>query len=570
MKFKGIGNGYGGEIEVEVSINNRKIESIEILRHDETKVISDPAFENIPQNIIKKNSILVPNVSGCSMTSRGIREAIKNALIAAGEDAEKLNEQMIEAETLEKIASNYTVKLKDRAEFDVIIIGSGGAGLSAAISAASKGASVAVIEKSNTLGGNTLVSMGGINIPQNAAQLKKNIVDNTESFYEDIIIGGDTENKVEQVSILVENALDTYNWLKEYVGVEFKEDALIHFGGHKVPRATVFKGKYAIELITKLRTKALEIGVKIYSGVKTKELILENDRVIGVVSVQNENTISTFAKFGVILATGGFSGNIELRKKYAPNLDERYKTTNVSGITGDGHMMCESVGAAFMHMNYIQTFPISNPKTGELSHIGGSRFDGAILVNKDGKRFVEELDRRDIVSEGILNQKDGVAYLLWGQEIESVNNAIKNNLSELARLEKEKLFVKVNSLEEGADYFGIDKQTLLDTVNKYNKFVENKKDEEFNRRGILLPIKEAPFYFQTVAPAVHHTMGGVVINKYNQVLNAENNIISGLYACGEIVGGTHGTNRLGGNAITEVIVFGKRAGEHIVDFTNVF
>lgn len=564
-KYIGIAKGYGGDIELEVDIVNGYIKNINVINHNETKIISDPAFEHIIKNIIKENTILVPNVSGCSISSRGIRNAVKNALVKSGSDEMQLNELVLEAETLEKIVSGKVNKIKDNQTYDVVIVGSGGAGLSAAISAASAGAKVVVLEKRSTLGGNTLVSMGGVNIPGNDAQIDTSIEDSKESFYEDIIVGGDKESDVNQVNILVENALETYKWLKEFVGVEFKDKKLIHFGGHKVPRAAVFKGKYAIELINKLREKALSLGGVILNGVDCKSLISnEDNRVVGVKALADKKEITFNAKFGVILATGGFSGNVEMRKKYDPTLDERYKTTNVSGITGQGHIMCEEVGAKFVHMNYIQTFPICNPNTGELSHVGGSRFDGAILVNKEGKRFVEELERRDIVSEAILKQDNNVAYLIWGQEVEGINSGVQSNNSEVNRLKKDNLFEQFDNIEDGSKHFNINEENLKNTIIQYNKYVEQGKDEDFNRRGSLKKIKEGPFYIQVVAPAVHHTMGGVKINDKNQVQNENGYVIEGLYAAGEIVGGTHGTNRLGGNAITEILVFGKSAGESVV------
>ncbi|MEJ8553782.1 flavocytochrome c [Tepidibacter sp. Z1-5] len=563
-KYIGIGNGYGGSIEIQVEILENKINNITVINHNETKIISDPAFEHVIKNIIEKNTILVPNVSGCSMSSRGIREAVKNALIKAGAEKEELEVLILESENLEKINGKKKI-LNSVEKFDVVVVGGGGAGLSAAISAADNGAKVVLLEKMNNLGGNTLVSMGGVNIPENDEQKENEIIDSKESFYNDILQGGDQENYLDQVDILVQNALDTYRWLKEVVEVEFKPKKLIHFGGHKVPRASVFKGKYAIELISKLKTKALSLGVEIITGVDCKNLICDdNGRVVGVKAVIDEKEITFSGEYGVILATGGFSGNVEMRKKYNPKLDDRYKTTNVSGVTGHGHVMSQELGAKFIHMNYIQTFPISNPNTGELSHVGGSRFDGAILVNKDGKRFVEELDRRDVVSENILAQEGQVAYLIWSKEIEKIGNGTINHEAEVKRLMKDNLFGEFKTIEDGAKFFEIDKDILRNTLESYNNYVQNGKDEEFNRRGNLVSISEGPYYIQVVAPAVHHTMGGVRINDKNQVEKEDKTIIQGLYAAGEIVGGTHGTNRLGGNAITEVLVFGKRTGESIV------
>ncbi|WP_320047191.1 flavocytochrome c [uncultured Ilyobacter sp.] len=562
-KFYGTGIGYGGDIKLSVEIEGGRISKIDFLEHNETPVISDPAFDNVPGKIIEKNSILVPNVSGCSVSSRGIREAVKNALVEAGGDIETLEKEILQSETLEKIAVGKN-KLKEKEEFDVVIVGAGGAGLAASISAAKKGASVVVLEKTAAVGGNTLVSMGGINIPGNAAQRLKKLNDSHEIYFNDALTGGDGENNQELLKILSENALPTYEWLKEDVGVEFKEGELIHFGGHSVPRAAVFKGKYAVELITKLKKKALSLGVDIRTGVKAEKFIVKDSRVEGITASIGGSKVSFMGSKGVIMTTGGFSGNIEMRKKHNPELDERYKTTNQSGITGDGHVMCEKVQAGFVHMDYIQTFPISNPKTGALSHVGGSRFDGAILINKQGNRFVEELERRDVVSNGILSQEGGVAYLLWGQEIERVANRTQSSKTEVEALKRENLFCE-GDLKECADFMGINTEAMMETLEKYNGFVASGKDEEFSRRGDLLPIKEGPFYIQAVAPAVHHTMGGVTIDDKNHVMDIEKKIIPGLFAAGEIVGGIHGTNRLGGNAITDILVFGKRAGENIMN-----
>jgi urocanate reductase len=562
-KFYGSGIGYGGDIKLSLDIKDGKISKIDFLEHNETPVISDPAFDNVPSKIIEKNSILVPNVSGCSVSSRGIREAVKNALVEAGGDIETLENEILQSENLEKIAVGKNI-LKEKEEFDVVIVGAGGAGLAASISAAKEGARVVVLEKMAAVGGNTLVSMGGVNIPGNAAQRLKKLNDSHEVYFNDALTGGDGENNQELLKILSENALPTYKWLKEEVGVEFKEGELIHFGGHSVPRAAVFKGKYAVELITKLKKKALSLGVDIRTGVKAEKFIVQDSRVEGIEASIGGNSVKFMGTRGVIMTTGGFSGNVDMRKKYDSELDERYKTTNQSGITGDGHVMCEEIEAGFVHMNYIQTFPISNPKTGALSHVGGSRFDGAILINKGGKRFVEELERRDIVSKGILSQEGGVAYLLWGQEIEKIAGRTQSNKTEVEALKRLGLFHE-GSLEECAEFMGINKAGMKESLERYNGFVDSGKDEEFSRRGDLLEIKEGPFYIQTVAPAVHHTMGGVTIDSENHVMKKDGSIISGLFAAGEIVGGIHGTNRLGGNAITDILVFGKRAGENIMD-----
>lgn len=560
--FLGKSQGYGGDLELSVTVSQGKIEKIDVVKHSETKVISDPAFALVLPEMIAKNSVCVPNVNGCSVTSMALKRAVGEALISAGVDRNTVEANILESQVLEKMGESQKINLKP--SYDVVVVGSGGAGLTAAISARKQGASVVLLEKMNTLGGNTLVSMGGVNVPGNDAQIATGVEDTVEAYYHDIMVGGDHESVEAQARFLADRALPTYQWLKEEIGVSFKEKSLIHFGGHSVARAAVFEGKYAIELITKLREKALALGVVIATGVKVNDLLTVGERVSGV-SVEVKGEVKTIlANSGVLLATGGFSGNIEMRMKYDPSLDSRYKTTNVGGVRGEGHVMAEKVGAKFVHMDYIQTFPIANPETGELSHVGGSRFDGAILVNKEGKRFVEELERRDVVSEGILNQTGGTGFLVWGQEVEAVNEGIKNNAPEIARLQKDDLFFSGQTLAEVGEAMKVDVEALEKTVSSYNGYVAEGKDPDFNRRGNLVAIEKAPYYIQEVAPAVHHTMGGLVINALTQVLNQENQVIEGLYAAGEIVGGTHGTNRLGGNAITEILVYGKHAGENIV------
>ncbi len=227
--------------------------------------------------------------------------------------------------------------------------------------------------------------------------------------------------------------------------------------------------------------------------------------------------------------------------------------------------MAEKLGADLVHMEYIQTYPTCNPKTGIISYVANSRFDGAVLLNQDGNRFVEEMDRRDVISKAILEQTNNEAYLIWGQEVEEVGNMTKVHEDEYKVFEKMDLIYKADTLEELAKHFEVNKDNLLASIEKYNEFVKSGKDEDFNRRGTLRTIEKGPFYIQKVAPAIHHTMGGIVINEDAKVLDNNGKVIEGLFAAGEVTGGIHGTNRLGGNAVTDVIVFGRIAGQKVVE-----
>ncbi|MGJ0845318.1 flavocytochrome c [Tissierella praeacuta] len=556
--YEGIGTGNGGQIRLNLTIEGGKIASIDVLEHKETEVLSDAAFEKIPQAVVDNQSVNIDGVTGATYTSSGLILAIKDALKKAGGNEEIFNkgEKINLAEKEEELEQTY----------DVVVIGGGGAGLSAAVEAQSSGAKVVLLEKMSSLGGNTLVSGGGLNVPGTKQQKALGIEDSVELFIEDTMNGGDNINKKELVTVIAKNALPTTEWLVNEINVEFMPDRLQQFGGHSVPRALISKNNHGTELIRKLKAYGDKLGVEFKMETRAEELIMDNNRVVGVKAKNAAGQEIIFnANRGVIIATGGFGANKEMRVKYDPDKDDKYKTTDVSGTTGDGIIMAEKLGADLMHMEYIQTYPTCNPKTGIISYVANSRFDGAVLLNQEGKRFVEEMDRRDIISKAILEQTNNEAYLIWGQEIEEVGNMTKVHEDEYKVFEKMDLIYKADTLEELAKHFEVDKDNLLASIEKYNRFVENGKDEDFNRRGKLRIIEKGPFYIQKVAPAIHHTMGGIVINEDAKVLDNKGKVIEGLFAAGEVTGGIHGTNRLGGNAVTDVIVFGRIAGQKVVE-----
>lgn len=556
--YTGEAEGKGGVIKVELAVTEGKISKIDVKEHHETAGIGDLAMKEVSKAIIENQSVNVDTISGATIACEGLLKAAKGALKQAGAKDEDFNNQ--------KKVSLIQPEKETEQSYDVVIIGAGGAGLAAAVEAKQSGAKVVVLEKMPLVGGNTLVSGGGLNVPNSPQQKAKNIQDSVQSFYEDTLKGGDSKANPSLVKILAENALDASKWLVDYVKVEFMPDRLQQFGGHSVPRALIAKGNHGTELIEKLTIKAKELGVDFKMNTTAKELMVdEKGKIVGVKATNPLKQELTFkANKGVVMASGGFGSNVEMRKKYNPEFDEKYLTTDQPGTTGDGIIMAEKVGANLTQMDYIQTYPTCNPETGIISYVANSRFDGAILVNKEGKRFVEEMERRDVISKGILNQTDSVAYLLWGQEVEAVGNMTKVHTDEYNKMEKSNVLYKVNSIEEAAKVFKIDVDTMKATVERYNKFVAEGKDKDFNRRGQILSIEKGPFYIQKVKPSIHHTMGGIVIDENARVINKDGKPIEGLFAAGEVTGGIHGTNRLGGNAVTDVIVFGKIAGKNVV------
>ena len=252
-----------------------------------------------------------------------------------------------------------------------------------------------------------------------------------------------------------------------------------------------------------------------------------------------------------------------MRKQYNKEYDERYKSTDTVGTTGDGIVMAQKVGAQLQNMEYIQTYPIANPKTGMISLLADTRFDGAILVNQEGKRFVEELDRRDVISKAILAQTGGYAYQIWNDKIDAISKTKEAHKAEYDELIREGLLVKADTIEEAAKFFDIDINNLKETIAKVNEYAKTKDDKDFHHRGGLVSLEEGPYYIEKAVPSVHHTMGGVVINEKTEVLNEKGEPIPGLYAAGELTGVIQGKNRLGGNAITDIITFGRIAGKEV-------
>ncbi|MDQ0090771.1 urocanate reductase [Paenibacillus anaericanus] len=550
----GVGSGKHGDIKVKVTFMDGKIIEVKVLEQKENEVLAEPVYTELKETVMQANSVEVDVISGSSVTSKGYLDAIQDAIVKSG---------------IALVAGSAVADTKQTEEseqtYDVVVIGAGGAGFSAALEAGEAGKSVVILEKMPTVGGNTLISGGEMNAPDNWVQHALGITDDSaELFYEDTMKGGDNLGQPEIVKILSEKSLDSAEWLRDVVKVEFLPDHLFQFGGHSRKRALIPVGHTGAELITKLKTKAGELGITIKTNMKAEKLLTDvSGRVVGVEASTNGQKVTFSANNGVIMATGGFGSNIEMRKKYNPVLDESYMSTDTPGTTGDGIIMAQEINADITNMENIQTYPICNPITGVISLVADSRFDGAILINQGGTRFVEELERRDVISKAILAQEGRYAYQFWNQEIADIGKTIEVHKDEYEQLIKEGLLYKADTIEDAANFFKVDVKTLKDTVSKVNEYAKTGKDLDYNHRGGLVSLEKGPYYIQKAVPSVHHTMGGLVIDTKAHVLTTEGEIIPGLYAAGEVTGVVHGANRLGGNAISDVITFGRIAGQEV-------
>lgn len=552
--YTGVGTGHGGEIKVEVEVDSEKIINIEVLEHSESEGVSDTAFDQIQQTVMDDQTLAVEVVSGATESSNGLIEAITEALEAAGGDIAALTANKADTEVTKEDVE-YTT--------DVVIIGGGGAGLSAAVSAHENGADVIVLEKMPQVGGNTIISGSAYNAVDPGRQEKLDIEDSIEKHYKQTYEGGDKEGDPELIRTLVENSYPTLEWLED-LGMEFSDNVFTVLGGlwpraHEPikPLGTGYIDTY-MDYIEQTNDE-----VQVLLETEATELIVDGDRIVGVEAESADSNITVNANKGVIIASGGFGANIEMRDEYNihwPDLTD-LKTTNHPGATGDGITMGDQVGANLVGMEHIQLLPMGDPETGSLSGNIEQGVENRLFVNKDGNRFVDEGARRDVMTQALMEQEDQFMWVIVDKHSYPTGDT-KNNFDEsIDELIEEERAYKADTLEDLAEQIGVDPDNFVKSVEEFNKAVDQGEDE-FGRTLFDQKIDTAPFYAGARVPTVHHTMGGLQINTEAQVLNKDGEVIEGLYAAGEVTGGIHGTNRLGGNALADINVFGKIAGEN--------
>lgn len=551
---QGTGVGKHGDVTVAVTFDSGKIKDIKIVKQQENPVLAAKVFTDLKQHVIDTNSVQLDAISGATFSSKGFLDAVADAAKKAGMTLSKADKKAIK---------KAVKALPKESSYDVVVIGAGGAGFSAAIEAKNAGANVVLLEKMPAVGGNSLISGAEMNAAKNWVQPKLGINDDSPELHaEDTYKGGDMKGDMNVIKVMTHNALDAAKWCRDYLGVRFEDDNLFFFGGHSRKRALIPVGHTGTEFITKFQAKADELGIPVITNMKAEELIKDKSgRVVGVKATMNGASYTFNAKGGVVLATGGFGANPAMVKKYNPKIDERFKTTDAPGTTGEALYMAERAGAQLVNMGYIQTYPICDPISGVIELIADARFDGAIMLNQEGKRFVEELQRRDVLSEAILKQTGGYCWVLWNDKIGSISNTVKEHPTEYEAFTKQGIMATCDDLKCVADFTKIPFDSLKGTVNRVSSMTGKGNDKDFNHRSGLVDMTQGKYYVIKAVPSVHHTMGGVRINEKAQALTAEGKVIPGLWAAGEVTGVTHGTNRLGGNAYTDIIVFGRIAGK---------
>lgn len=438
---------------------------------------------------------------------------------------------------------------------DIVVVGAGGAGFSAALNAMQDGAKVILLEKMPIIGGNSQLAAGGMNVAGTKYQKAQGITeDSPDVHFEDTMKGGRNINDPKLVRYLVDHTDDSLAFIESLGG---SLPNLSFSGGQTYKRVHTAKGgtivgAYLIETFYK---KAQELNMDIRLNSQAVKLLTDNTGKVTGVRVHAKNTgIYDIQAKSVILTTGGFGANNALVGKYRPELIGT-TTSNQPGALGDGLILAENIGADFTDINEIQIHPTVALNT-KILVSESVRGKGAILINKEGKRFVNEMLTRDKTSAAVLKQTGKSAFVVFDE-------ALYKGWGQIEGYFKLGLVKEGNTPEELAEKIGVPADTFANTIKRYNEFIKNKKDEDFGRKDMEKSFN-GKMYAIEIAPGIHHTMGGVKINPQTQVISKDGKPIPGLYAAGEIVGGVHGGNRLGGNAIADIVTFGSLAGKEAV------
>ena len=588
--FTGTAKGFGGDVSVTLTLTDGAITGCTAEGKEETQGVGSEAIAKMPGEIAESGSIAVDGVSGATITSTAIKEAAAAALTAAGLNPDDY-----------KIAVENNATAEDSTvDADVVVVGAGGAGMTAAITAAAEGKTVVILESQSMVGGNSVRATGGMNAGKTVYQdenefgesagvektlktaaekyadnetitaLAKTVseqwaaylanptgyFDSVELMELDTMIGGKGINDPELVETLCANSADAIDWLDEH-GITLHN--VSSFGGASVKRIhrpvnaegkTVSVGSYMIPLLQENCEKA---GVKMMLDTTATEILTDaNGAAVGVKATGASGETVTVNAKAVVLASGGFGANLDMVVKYKPEL-KGFMTTNAPGIQGQGIEMAQAIGAATVDMDQIQIHPTAALIT------EGLRGDGAILLNEEGQRFIDEVGTRDVVSAAEIAQTGSYSWLVVDQAMVDASSVIQGYI-------KKGYTVTGATYEELGKAMGVDAAAFAETMEKWNGYVEAKNDPDFGRTSFANPLNTAPYYAVKVTAGVHHTMGGLKINANTEVLNEKGEVIPGLFAAGEVTGGVHGANRLGGNAVADFTVFGRIAGAAASDY----
>lgn len=514
--YMGEGDGMGGKVKVSVTVDKNSILEVKVLENEETKGIGDAAIDKIPTKIVEGQTLAVDVVTGATMTSNAILTAVEAALKEAGADVIALKTK----------GDDKTESGDNTLDTEVVVVGAGAAGLSAALEAANNGAKVILVEKLAMTGGSTARSGGKVQAAGTDIQKSHGVEDNADLYYNHLMSVG--ENKVDPVKIrlIADNSLKDFNWLVEN-GVEFSKNIeQLHekyrpIRGHyvSVQDGKVEQDGHGWAITQPLEKAAKEKGVEILLETPAKKLIVNNNGTVTGIECEDSqgNKIVINAK-AVILATGGYDFNKELLEEYAPLVKPVYSTV-APGNVGDGLIMARDAGAKIQSGGgAVLLYLDLAARVGEV---------GGLYVDTTGSRFVDETDFWFTRTKKLMDRNQtGMFYI----------TDTKGKLDSFDALVKDGKMVEGSTIEELAGKLGMTE--LVSTVERYNQLAIKGVDEDFNKNPeYMKTVEEGPFYAVAFAPITSGTFGGPVTNEKGQVIAEKGGIINGLYAAGEVANG---------------------------------
>ena len=574
--YTGVATGMFDGLTVEVTVSATAIEDIKVTSHNETAP-GWPALEKLPAAIVAAQSIAVDAVSGATRSSEGVIKAVTAALETAGADIAAFSKPVesapVAAPDYFPVMGSFEVPATWDESYDVVVVGGGFAGLAAAYGAVENGSSVVLVEKLSAINGGQYASYTS----KVAAELQKKfdlVPDTAEKHIEDTMNGGDQMSNIKLVREMVYAAPEYFNILLDN-GLVIR-DTLARPGGHYGYRTYVTENQVGSDItnlqleILKKTSATIELETKMVEIYRTRD---EANKVVGIRVATADGYKTIEAKKGVILATGGFSSNVQMRETQVPYLNADLPTTNIKAAsTGEGIYLAQAIGANTTQMSNIQRYPWADPNTGVLDKYAVWPFTGpsygVIYVDYNGNRYVNEGDRRDVCANAAVNTGFVSTYAIFTEPVvagyvrpEEIEAGIADGrilkadtLDELAE--------KINGFEVKGMFPTVTGDNLKATIEKHNSYIDNGEDLDFHKvmASTMVKIEEGPYYALPQFPSVHHTMGGLVIDTMTRVLDIYGQPIEGLYAAGEVTGGVHGTNRLGSNADADACGIGYVSG----------
>ncbi len=462
---------------------------------------------------------------------------------------------------------------------DFLIIGTGFAGLAAALEAHENGLKeVLVLDKMPSAGGNSIINGGAIAAAGTDMQAKDGIKDNADLLFADIVKAGGGLAHPSLARRIADESVANYEWLRDKIGVKFK--AVTFHGGHSVPRSHAVVENTGAGFINPMLAKCKEYNIPVELRTMVDNLVVDKDgSVLGVQARRgyrfgNEKSgRSTFirARYGVLLASGGFSQNVKMRMDHDPRLNENFGSTNHPGATGEMIQEAQMIGANTIQMDWIQLGPWTSPDEKGFGlaplFVESTVGYGPMVDPETGKRFIKETGNRKVRADAIVAM--GHPAVIYACEKNVMNKVVGHNMTPemFKRVQESGVITKFNTLKELADHFKIPYDALKAENDKFNGYMKAKKDPEFDCMFFDDGVQnvEGPFYACRLWPRVHHCMGGLEINDKAQVLNARGEVIKGLMAAGEVTGGVHGMVRLGTVAVADCTIFGRIAARTAIE-----